>query len=93
MNNVEEQVVQEPVKPNDIRIRQSFKDHLTTVQKIITFQADMNSGVIDIPTRSVSNNCDYCDFKRVCKTSLKGEDTEAMIQHGFTANDYGYEDL
>lgn len=93
MNNVEEQVVQEPVKPNDIRIRQSFKDHLTTVQKIITFQADMNSGVIDIPTRSVSNNCDYCDFKRVCKTALKGEDTDAMIQHGFTANDYGYEDL
>jgi hypothetical protein len=93
MNNVEEQVVQEPVKPNDARIQQSFKDHLVTFVKIIRFQEDIKSGAIEVPTRSVSNNCDYCDFKRVCKTALKGEDTTAMIQHGFTANDYGYEDL
>jgi len=92
MNNVEEQVVQEPVKPNDIRIQQSFADHLTTIVKIIEFQEKLKQPGF-IPTRSASNNCDYCDFRRLCKTALKGEDTTAMIEHGFTANDYGYEDL
>lgn len=93
MNNVEEQVVQKPVKPNDIRIQQSFSDHLVTIHKIILFQEGLRTGTIKVPTRSVGNNCDYCDFKRICKTALKGEDTTAMIEHGFTANDYGYEDL
>jgi CRISPR/Cas system-associated exonuclease Cas4 (RecB family) len=97
MNNVEEQVVQKRVDANDVRIKQSFKDHLKTIDKIVVFQRQIEvaveAGIEPDPTRSVSNNCDYCDFRRICKTALKGEDTTAMIEHGFEANDYGYEDL
>jgi hypothetical protein len=92
MKNVEEQVVQKRVDANDVRIKSSFSDHLITINKIVTFQQMLEAGKY-LPTRSANNNCDYCDFRRVCKTALKGEDTELMIQHGFEANDYGYEDL
>lgn len=93
MKNVEEQVIQKPVRANDIRIQQSFRDHLYTIEKIIAFQKAMDENPNMVPARTPNNNCDYCDFRRICKTALKGEDTTLMIQHGFTANDYGYEDL
>lgn len=88
MKEVAEQVVQKPCRPNDIRIKASFADHLYTVQDIIVFQQEDKRA-----TRTPGNNCDYCDFKKICKLELKGEDTTLMKSANFLPNDYGYEDL
>jgi hypothetical protein len=88
MNNVEEQVVVKPVRPNEIRIKQSFKEHLITTAKVIKFQNEDAE-----PTRNAGNNCDYCDFKKICAIELRGEDASLMKQIDFVANEYGYEEV
>ena len=87
MKNVEEQVVQKPCKPNNHRVKQSFKEHLDTTKDIHEFQS---LGLM--PTRNPNNNCDYCDFAKLCAVDLRGDDTTLMAQVDFEANDYGYEE-
>lgn len=89
MNNVEEQVVIKAVRPNEVRIKQSFKEHLITTGKIIRAQNDPTWE----PTRNAGNNCDYCDFKKICGIELRGESAALMKQIDFLPNDYGYEEL
>lgn len=87
MKNVEEQVVSKPVKPNNQRIRTAFQEHLTTAQEILEFNTQGK-----LATRNSNNNCDYCDFSRLCAVSMRGDDVSVMIQADFEPNDYGYEE-
>jgi hypothetical protein len=93
MNNVEEQVVQKPVllegttKAHNARIKRSFQEHLSTTDKIIAFNTSGR-----MPTRNANNNCDYCDFKRICSVELRGDDASLIKQTEFEPNDYGYEE-
>jgi CRISPR/Cas system-associated exonuclease Cas4 (RecB family) len=89
MNDIEAQVVTKPCRPNDVRIQQSFKEHLMTTGKIIKVQNDPEWE----PTRNAGPNCNYCDFKKVCAIELRGEDASLMKQIDFLPNDYGYEEL
>lgn len=89
MNNVEEQVVVKPVRPNEVRVKQSFREHLITTGKIIKAQNDPSWE----PTRNAGNNCDYCDFKEICAIELRGDDASLMKQIDYLPNDYGYEEL
>jgi hypothetical protein len=87
MKNVEEQVVKKIVKPNNIRVRTAFQEHLTTAQEILEFQTQHK-----LPTRNSNNNCDYCDFSRLCAVSMRGDDISVMIQADFEPNEYGYDE-
>lgn len=89
MNNVEDQVVIDPVRPNDIRIKRSFKEHIVTTDKIIKWEQTEEQ----FATRNANNNCNYCDFSVLCGLELKGENVTLMKRDSFVANDYGYEDL
>lgn len=89
MNNVEDQVVVSTCIPNETRIKQSFKEHLITTGKIIRAQNDP----VWEPTRNAGNNCDYCDFKKICGIELRGESAALMKQIDYLPNDYGYEEL
>lgn len=88
MKNVEEQVVVTAIRPNDVRIKQSFREHLMTTKKIIDFQNNKTE-----PVRNAGNNCDYCDFKKICAIELRGDDASLMKQIDYLPNDYGYEEL
>ena len=93
INNVEEQVVIKPVlrdgttKAHNARIKRSFQEHLSTTDKIIVFNSSGR-----MPTRNSNNNCDYCDFKRICSVELRGDDASLIKQTEFEPNDYGYEE-
>lgn len=87
MNNVEDQVVQALCKPNDIRIKRSFQEHLETANQIVEY-----TKTLPLAVRNPNNNCDYCDFARICAAELSGEDTTLMKEVDFLPNDYGYDE-
>jgi len=89
IKDINDRVKVKPVRPNDFRIKQSFKEHLSTTGKIINAQNNPNWE----PTRNAGNNCDYCDFKKLCQIELRGDDASLKKEYDFVANDYGYEDL
>lgn len=88
MKNVEDQVVVSPVVANDIRIKRSFKEHLSTTEEIIVWERGDQ-----FATRNTNNNCNYCDFNILCGIELRGDDASLMKKHDFLPNDYGYEEL
>lgn len=86
MKNVEEQVVQADCKPNLIRIKQAFQEHLETYDDVLAY---INRDNPQWP-RNTNNNCSYCDFRTLCGIEMRGDDTELYVKSNFTTNDYGY---
>lgn len=87
MKDVNDQVVQKISKPNDIRIKRSFQEHLETATEIAEYNR-----LLPLAVRTPNNNCDYCDFSRICVGELRGDDCTLMKEVDFLPNDYGYEE-
>lgn len=84
MKDVAQQIVMKQSRPNNARVRESFKAQLETVKRI-----ENHTGPY---LRTFSNNCKYCSFIDLCRVEMSGGDSTEMKRIGYEPNDYGYQD-
>lgn len=60
-----------------------LKDYVTTAQRILAARKQWELGVTK-PVRSLSRECDWCPFYKICEASIMGGDEEDVVRMSFT---------
>jgi hypothetical protein len=82
MKDLDAKLVRQPVKVNNARIKNSFKIHLNTIDKIKAHEGEF--------VRNVGYGCKFCSFVDLCGLEMNGEDSTSLKAVDFVPNTYGY---
>jgi hypothetical protein len=82
MKDMEKKMVIQKVPINNERIKNSFKIHLNTIDKIKNHTGEY--------VRNVGYGCKFCSFVDLCGLEMNGQDSTALKANDFTENTYGY---
>lgn len=84
---------QEPVEPNQHRLRHSLLEQIQEMRKIDAIEKTPAEHRL-IPVRTANKmNCGHCGFADLCAAELDGQSTTKMRQIAFQANTYGYKEI
>jgi hypothetical protein len=82
MKDLDKKLVRQPIRPNNDRIKNSFKIHLNAMDKIKNHEGEW--------LKNPGYGCKFCSFVDICGLELNGEDSTALKANDFVPNTYGY---
>lgn len=82
MKDLDAKLVRQVLRPNNDRIKNSFKNHLATIDKIRNHTGEF--------TKNTGYGCKFCSFVDICGLEMNGEDATALKANDFVPNTYGY---
>jgi len=60
-----------------------LRDYVTVAQRILAARKQWELGVTK-PVRSLTRDCDYCPFYKICEAAVMGGDEEDVVRMSFT---------
>lgn len=82
MKDLDAKLVRQVVRVNNDRIKNSFRIHLATIDKIKNHEGEW--------VKNPGYGCKFCAFVDICGLELNGEDATALKANDFVPNTYGY---
>lgn len=82
MKDMDAKLVRQQLRPNNDRIKNSFKEHLATIDAIKDHTGNFR--------RNLGYGCKFCSFVDLCGLEMNGEDSTPLKATEFVPNSYGY---